>query len=59
MKLFTHNYVIRLYKNGRFCWKNKGWVEKEDWGEKEEWSCTLFDLWVPIFVVYAIYSHIN
>ena len=30
MKLFTHSYIITIYKDGKFCWDNKGWVKNND-----------------------------
>lgn len=29
MKLLTHDYIITIYENGKFCWKNKGWIRRE------------------------------
>ena len=28
MKIFTHVYRIEIYSNGKFCWRNHGWLEK-------------------------------
>jgi len=27
MKIFTHSYKITFFQNGKFCWKNHGWVK--------------------------------
>ena len=29
MKIFTHTYKITIFKNGKFCWKNQGWVKSD------------------------------
>ena len=28
MKIFTHTYRVEVFNNGKFCWRNHGWVEK-------------------------------
>ena len=28
MKIFTHTYRVVVFDNGKFCWKNHGWMEK-------------------------------
>jgi len=30
MIFLNHSYVITIYENGKFCWKNKGWIEDRD-----------------------------
>lgn len=46
MKILTHGYVITIYENGKFVWKNKGWVEGN--------TPTLTDLlfWVVLVIVW-------
>jgi len=29
MKFLTHTYTIVLFEDGKFCWKNKGWVKTD------------------------------
>ena len=29
MKFLTHSYVITIYEDGKFCWKNKGWIKND------------------------------
>jgi hypothetical protein len=28
MKIFTHTYKVEIFNNGKFCWRNHGWIEK-------------------------------
>ena len=28
MKVFTHIYKVEIFNNGKFCWRNHGWIEK-------------------------------
>ena len=28
MLIFTHTYKVEIFYNGRFCWRNHGWIEK-------------------------------
>ena len=28
MNIFTHTYKVVIFDNGKFCWKNHGWLEK-------------------------------
>tara|TARA_R110002020_G_scaffold465655_2_gene687200 strand:+ start:492 stop:650 length:159 start_codon:yes stop_codon:yes gene_type:complete len=30
MRFLTHSYVIIIYEDGKFCWKNKGWIKDRD-----------------------------
>ena len=27
MKFLHYSYVITIYEDGKFCWKNKGWIK--------------------------------
>ena len=49
MKIFTHTYNITLYDNGKFCWKNNGWVIKESL------DITGFDLMIVVAVIVIIF----
>ena len=49
MKIFTHKYVITIYDNGGFCWKNHGWI-KSDTFARFSW----FQLVILMAILFAL-----
>jgi hypothetical protein len=50
MKIFTHTYKITVFYNGKFCWKNQGWIEKQSFSINES------DLMLVLAITYIIFS---
>ena len=48
MKIFTHTYNITIFKGGRFCWVNNGWVRKESI------TITGLDVFITVAAIYFV-----
>lgn len=50
-KIFTHTYKIEIFKNGKFCWINHGWIEK---GINDHVKSAKFNLYLWVFILCLI-----
>ena len=51
MKLFTHSYKVTVFYEGKFCWRNHGWLEK---GINDYRKDKIFDLFIIAVLAISI-----
>lgn len=37
MKIFTHTFKVKIFEDGRLCWKNARWEERDDFDSINFW----------------------